>query len=170
MEFPRRSGAGQRLASRCLPGECHGLVGEKGQASRTLSKCIIGENRMTSGRAVRRGEEGAAQRLGTSRIPSGAGMQIVHQGVRADERDDRAGEHLHRPLQERAGFIAWSTLRAQAAEIMDFLQCDVNLDVPVRALRTAEKQIVQLAKAVMSRSRILFLDELTAGSRRQGHF
>jgi ABC-type sugar transport system ATPase subunit len=45
---------------------------------------------------------------------------------------------------------------------MDFLHCDVNLDIPIRTLRTAEKQIVQLAKAVMSKSRILILDELTA--------
>ena len=30
-------------------GECHGLVGENGAGKSTLSKCITGENRMSSG-------------------------------------------------------------------------------------------------------------------------
>ena len=45
---------------------------------------------------------------------------------------------------------------------MEFLKCDVNLDIPVRLMRTAERQIIQLAKAVLNESQVLILDELTS--------
>lgn len=59
-------------------------------------------------------------------------------------------------------FIDWPVLRKRAAELMDFLKCDVNLNIPVKKLRTADRQIVQLAKAVLNESKVLILDELTA--------
>jgi ABC-type sugar transport system ATPase subunit len=48
MEFPGVR-ALDNVSFTLLPGECHGLVGENGAGKSTLSKCIIGENRMTSG-------------------------------------------------------------------------------------------------------------------------
>lgn len=45
---------------------------------------------------------------------------------------------------------------------MDFIQSDVDLTVPVKHLRTAERQIVQLMKALLNEPRVLILDELTA--------
>ena len=45
---------------------------------------------------------------------------------------------------------------------MNFLQCDVNLHVPVKSLRTAERQIIQLAKALLEEPQIIIFDELTA--------
>jgi len=160
MEFPGVR-ALDNVSFTLLPGECHGLVGENGAGKSTLSKCIIGENHMTSGELY---VEGKKVRLNGWDIKDSQrrGMQIVHQEFELMNEMTGLENIFIGHYRTRAGFIAWSALRAQAAEIMDFLQCDVNLDVPVRALRTAEKQIVQLAKAVMSRSRILILDELTA--------
>ena len=42
------------------------------------------------------------------------------------------------------------------------MQCDVNLNIPVKHLRTAERQIIQLAKALLDDPKILIFDELTA--------
>jgi len=46
--------------------------------------------------------------------------------------------------------------------LLDFLQCDVDLSVPVKNLRTAEQQIIQLTKALLNEPKVLILDELTA--------
>ena len=46
--------------------------------------------------------------------------------------------------------------------MLDFLQCDVDLSVPVKNLRTAEQQIIQLTKALLNEPKVLILDELTA--------
>ena len=45
---------------------------------------------------------------------------------------------------------------------MDFLQCEVDLHVPVKRLRTAQQQIIQLAKAILENPQIIVFDELTA--------
>ena len=45
---------------------------------------------------------------------------------------------------------------------MEYMQCSVNLHIPVKRLRTAERQIIQLAKALMDNPQIIIFDELTA--------
>lgn len=59
-------------------------------------------------------------------------------------------------------FVDWAAMRKRASELSEFLQCEVNLNVPVKNLRTAEQQIIQLAKAVLNESKVLILDELTS--------
>ncbi|MGP1419382.1 MAG: sugar ABC transporter ATP-binding protein [Sphaerochaetaceae bacterium] len=144
-----------------LSGECHGLVGENGAGKSTLSKCIIGDNHMTEGRLFVMGRE--------INIPSysihqsqALGIGIVHQEFQL--MNDMSGlENIFVGRYERKGpFIDWKALETRGKELMGFLQCDVDLSVPVRCLRTAERQIVQLAKALLSNPRVLILDELTA--------
>ena len=64
--------------------------------------------------------------------------------------------------QTRGGFINWKKLEKHARKLLDFLQCDVDLSVPVKNLRTAEQQIIQLTKALLNEPKVLILDELTA--------
>jgi len=144
-----------------MPGECHGLVGENGAGKSTLSKCITGENRMTEGELTVCGEK--------IRIPSysiresqARGIAIVHQEFTL--MGDLTGvENIFVGRYEKKGcFIDWKALDRRAQELMDFMQCDVNLHIPVKHLRTAERQIVQLAKAILDNPRILIFDELTA--------
>jgi ABC-type sugar transport system ATPase subunit len=144
-----------------LPGECHGLVGENGAGKSTLSKCVIGENTMTSGELF---VEGKKVRLHAYDIKDSQrlGIQIVHQEFELMNEMTGLENIFIGHYQARSGLIAWNALRRRANELMDFLQCDVNLEIPVRNLRTAEKQIVQLAKAVLSKSKVLILDELTS--------
>ncbi|SLM18079.1 putative ribose/galactose/methyl galactoside import ATP-binding protein [uncultured spirochete] len=144
-----------------MPGECHGLVGENGAGKSTLSTCITGENRMTRGELF---IEGKKVRLSGYSIKESQrlGLQVVHQEFQL--MSDMTGlENIFiGHYARKAGLIDWKTLNRKARELMDFLQCDVNLNVPVHYLRTAEKQIIQFAKAVQSESKVLILDELTA--------
>ena len=160
MEFPGVR-ALDDVSFTLLPGECHGLVGENGAGKSTLAKCIIGENRMTSGELIIDGESISLHNY-SIRESQRRGIAIVHQEFQL-MREMSGLENIFIGHYEKKGpFIDWNTLRKRAAEVLDFLQCDVNLSIPVKMLRTAEQQIVQLAKAVINESKVLILDELTA--------
>ena len=143
------------------PGECHALVGENGAGKSTLSKCITGENQMTAGELYVRGE---LIKPGTWNIRESQkhGIAIVHQeftlmGDMTGVENIFVGRYL-----KKGAFIDWKALDQKAEEVMDRLQCSVNLHVPVKELRTAERQIVQLAKALLDNPDIIIFDELTA--------
>ena len=144
-----------------LPGECHGLVGENGAGKSTLSKCITGENRMTSGELLINGEQVNLAHYGI-RDSQTKGIAIVHQEFTL--MGDMTGvENLFVGRYEtRAGLIDWKKLQKRAYELLEFLQCEVNLDIPVCHLRTAERQIVQLAKCILDNPKVVIFDELTA--------
>ncbi len=160
MEFPGVR-ALDDVSFALMPGECHGLVGENGAGKSTLSKCIIGENHMTRGELH---VEGKKIRIPAYSIKDSQklGIQVVHQEFQL--MSDMTGlENIFiGHYQTKSGVINWKVLGKKAKELMDFLQCEVNLNLPVKYLRTAEKQIIQLAKAVLSESKVLILDELTS--------
>ena len=160
MEFPGVR-ALNNVSFTLLPGECHGLVGENGAGKSTLSKCIIGENIMTSGELYIKGKKIQLSNY-SIRESQKSGLQVVHQEFQLMGEMTGLENIFIGHYTRKAGLIDWKTLQKKARELMDFLQCDVNLNIPVNFLRTAEKQIVQFAKAVHSESKVLILDELTA--------
>lgn len=144
-----------------MPGECHGLVGENGAGKSTLSKCIIGENRMTQGELYIDGEKINIPTYSV-RESQNRKLAIVHQEFQLMREMNGIENIFSGHYQTKAGFIQWKELNRKAKELMEFLQCEVNLTVPVKQLRTAEQQIIQLAKALLHQPRVLILDELTA--------
>ena len=160
MEFPGVK-ALDNVNFTLMPGECHVLVGENGAGKSTLSKCITGENRMTSGELYVKGEKINLASYGV-RESQARGIAIVHQEFTL--MDDMTGtENLFVGRYEKKGiFVDWKKLDKRAAEIMEYLQCEVNMNVPVKRLRTAEKQLIQLAKALLDSPQIIIFDELTA--------
>lgn len=160
MEFPGVKALDQ-VNFTLMPGECHALVGENGAGKSTLSKCITGENRMTSGELYVKGELIKPSSYNV-RESQNRGIAIVHQeftlmGDMSGVENIFVGRYI-----KKHGFVDWKTLDKKAQELMDFLQCDVNLHVPVKNLRTAERQIIQLAKAILDHPQIVIFDELTA--------
>ena len=160
MEFPGVK-ALDNVSFTLMPGECHALVGENGAGKSTLSKCITGENRMTQGELLIDGEPVKLSGYSISKSQERK-IAIVHQEFQL--MGDMTGlENIFVGHYEtRGGFINWRRLEKHAQQLKDFLQCDVDLSVPVKHLRTAERQIVQLMKALLNEPRVLILDELTA--------
>lgn len=144
-----------------LPGECHGLVGENGAGKSTLAKCIIGENRMTSGELIVDGDPIKISSY-SIRDSQDLGIAIVHQEFQLMSEMTGLENIFVGHYDHNGPFIDWSGMRSRAAELLKFLQSEINLNMPVKRLRTAERQIIQLAKAVLNESKILILDELTA--------
>lgn len=144
-----------------MPGECHALVGENGAGKSTLSKCITGENRMTKGELYIKGEPIKISSYGV-RESQNRGVAIVHQEFTLMGDMNGVENIFVGRYEKKFGLIDWKALERRAQEMMDYLQCDINLHIPVKNLRTAERQIIQLAKALLDNPQIIIFDELTA--------
>lgn len=160
MEFPGVR-ALDDVSFQLMPGECHALVGENGAGKSTLAKCVIGENHMTKGELYINGEKINLSSYSV-RASQQRGIAVVHQEFQL--MDDMTGiENIFvGHYSTRGPLIDWNKMKKKAAELMEFLQSDVNVNIPVKYLRTAEKQIIQLARAIMFESKVVILDELTA--------
>ncbi len=160
MEFPGVR-ALDNVSFTLYPGECHGLVGENGAGKSTLSKCLIGENRMTAGELYVEGQKINTHSYSV-RDSQALRMAIVHQEFQLMNEMTGLENIFVGHYTTRAGLVDWKALERRAQEILDFLQTSLNLHVPVKQLRTAERQIIQLAKALLNDPKVLILDELTA--------
>jgi len=160
MEFPGVK-ALDNVSFTLLPSECHALVGENGAGKSTLAKCITGEGRMTTGELYVDGKQIKLSSY-SIRESQALGIAIVHQEFQLMGEMTGLENIFVGHYRTRGPFIDWKTLRKRAAELMEFLKCEVNLNIPVKLLRTADRQIIQLAKAVLNESKVLILDELTA--------
>ena len=144
-----------------MPGECHAMVGENGAGKSTLSKCITGENRMTKGELFVKGEQIKIPSYSVRESQS-RGIAIVHQEFTLMSDMNGVENIFVGRYEKKHGLIDWKALDRRAQEMLDFLQCDINLHIPVKHLRTAERQIIQLAKALLDDPSIIIFDELTA--------
>lgn len=142
------------------PGECHALVGENGAGKSTLCKIICGVYSHYQGELYFCGRRIVfrsplhAQRMGVS---------AVHQELQlVPELSVLENVFLGKFVRSKSGMIDWRTMETKANQIFQFLQVKIDLKVPVKRLRTAEKQIVQLARALNQNARVIILDELTA--------
>lgn len=150
-----------------LAGECHALVGENGAGKSTLSKCIIGDYRMSEGELAIQGEKIHLPSYSV-RKSHAKGIAIVHQEFQLME-ELNGLENIFIGRYEKAGlFVDWKKLEKRGRELLEYLQCDIDLSVKVKHLRTAEKQIIQLAKAMLDNPKVLILDELTAVLQEEG--
>jgi len=141
-------------------GEVHVLLGENGAGKSTLIKIVSGAYQKTRGQIFIEGKEiiikhpRHAQMLGISTIYQELNL-IPHLTV---------GENifLGRESMLLPGVIDDKRLHAMAQEILDDLGVKINSRSPVRALGIAEKQMVEVAKALSVDAKILIMDEPTS--------
>lgn len=60
------------------------------------------------------------------------------------------------------GKIAWKDLKAKAKEVLDRLEVDIPLDAEAGSLRVGERQLLEIARALIQNAKILVLDEPSA--------
>lgn len=140
-------------------GEVHGLVGENGAGKSTLMKIMTGVYQADEGeifiddKPVVIDNVSKAQELGVSII-----FQELNLCPHLTVADNI---YIGRP-PKKAGFIDDKKLHADAQAILDDLGIDLNTHSVVRSLSIAKQQMVEIAKAISTNSRILVLDEPTA--------
>jgi ribose transport system ATP-binding protein len=141
------------------PGRIYGLLGENGAGKSTLMKILAGYERATAGTVS---IDGVAVDFKSSREAEAAGVVLIHQELNLADHLSIV-QNLFLGHEKRRGFLLDEPAMREAA-----LVClkDVGLpghpDRKVRELIVAEKQLVEIAKAMLREARLLIMDEPSA--------
>lgn len=147
------------LAAR--PGRVHGLIGPNGAGKTTLINIVTGYLTPTSGHVLIGGEE----------IERFAPLRSLHYGLRRTFQTPRLMEELSVLENVRLGAIYSDdgpTDRGSArdewvSEVVSALHLDDIVRQPARELPAGARRLVEIARAVVARPRVLLLDEPLAG-------
>jgi ABC-type sugar transport system ATPase subunit len=137
-------------------GEVHALVGENGAGKSTLCKAIAGAIQLTSGDIH---VDGARADFQQPRDALAAGICMVYQEtslvptMTAAQNIELGNEKL---------LTRFRTLNIQAQQLLQSLNFHVDPATPVALLGTAKKQMVEIARAIYNKARIIIFDEPTA--------
>jgi ribose transport system ATP-binding protein len=137
-------------------GEVHALIGENGAGKSTLMRVLGGEMPPNSGE-IR--VDGKITELHGPRAARAHGIAIIHQEL-ALAPDLSVAENIF--LGELSGVISWGALRRRAAELIASLGFDIDPGRRVSSLAVAHQQVVEIAKALSRKVKIIVFDEPTA--------
>ena len=141
-------------------GTVHALVGENGAGKSTLVKILTGVVQADEGdvridgQLVHIGDPQTAHRLGIIAMyqePTVFPDLTVSENV-------FAGRHPRTALRT----VDWRTMRRETQRILAEFDVDLGPDTPVRGLGVADRQLLEIAKALSSSARLLIMDEPTA--------
>ncbi|MDK4732437.1 MULTISPECIES: sugar ABC transporter ATP-binding protein [unclassified Rhizobium] len=140
-------------------GEIHALMGENGAGKSTLVKVLSGFEQPSSGEILLDGKpvvlppNGAAEALG---------IVIIHQEFNlADHLTVTESLFLGREVT-RLGVLDRKYMRAETRKVLDVLGSHVDENALISTLSIADKQMVEIAKAISRDARVVFMDEPTA--------
>ncbi len=140
-------------------GEVVALLGENGAGKSTLSAIIAGLIEPDSGTMVWEGQPYAPASPGDAMAH---GIGLIHQEMRLLPDLTIAENVFVGRLPMTAGRVDRDQMRSRASEQLRRLGLDISPDTPVRQLRVAAQQQVEIAKALTLKARLLILDEPTA--------
>jgi ribose transport system ATP-binding protein len=158
----KRFGATQALDHIDLdvrPGEVVALLGENGAGKSTLSNIIAGTFAPDTGAMTWRGQPYAPAEPGDA-IAAGIGM--IHQELRLLPDLSVAENVFVGRWPMNGGKVDYAEMNRRAAEQLHRLGLDIAPTRPVRTLRVAAQQQVEIAKALTLEAKLLLLDEPTA--------
>jgi D-xylose transport system ATP-binding protein len=144
-------------------GEIHGICGENGAGKSTLMKILSGvyPHGTYEGSVIYDGDElmlkGGAIRKATER-----GIAIVYQELTLVPTMS-VGENVYlgrEPVERQA--INWNKLYANTREILSNYELDVSPHEIVKNLGVGKMQMVEIAKALSEKAKVLILDEPTS--------
>lgn len=141
------------------PGRVYGLLGENGAGKSTLMKILAGYEAPSGGRLL---VDGQARRFTGSREAEDCGIVLIHQEFNLAEHLTIAQNIFLGHEKRRGWLLDDAAMRAETAGYLRQVGLDVGPDTRVSDLIVAEKQLVEIAKALSRRTRLLIMDEPTA--------
>jgi len=152
----------KRVSFELWPKEVHVLVGQNGAGKSTLIKIISGAYRPDTGKIWIDGKQ--VEQL-SPRAARQLGVTTIYQEFNLIPDLSVAENIFLGSFPTRGRWFARLDFRKMKEEARTFLKrfgMDVDPDAPVNSLSIAQHQLVEIAKALSIRARIIILDEPTA--------
>ncbi len=141
-------------------GSVHALMGENGAGKSTLMKIIAGIYSLDAGNFRLRGQE---IRLKSPLDALENGIAMIHQELNLMAPMTVAENiWIRREPKNRFGFVDHGEMRRKTVELFKRLNIRIDPDVRIGTLTVANRQMVEIAKAVSYESDVLIMDEPTS--------
>ncbi len=141
------------------PGEVHSLMGENGAGKSTLMKILSGAYTMDPGGEIR--VDGKAVTIDGPQAASALGVAVIYQELALCP-SLTVAENIYLGRELRHGpRVARREMEAGCADILTRLGASFTAATVVSDLSIAERQLVEIARALQSKARILVMDEPT---------
>ena len=142
-------------------GEVHALLGENGAGKSTLIKIMAGLHQPDSGEIK---VNGNIIRFASPREAHAAGIATVHQELLLFP-ELTVAENIFLAQTPKTAWrtLDWTVMRRRARELLDSLDShELDIDQKVASLSVANRQRIEIARALAQDARVLIMDEPTA--------
>lgn len=143
------------------PGEIHALMGENGAGKSTFIKVITGVHQPDEGKMYLNGHE---VEFHNPKEAKNSGIAAIYQHVTCFP-DLSVTENIfmgHEKIQKGTRRILWKEMHAEANSLLKELGAKFDARTLMGTLSVAEQQIVEIAKALSTKAKIIIMDEPTA--------
>ena len=135
------------------------LLGENGAGKSTTIKVLTGDYRADAGTIA---VDGEVVDVRNPRIARDLGFRVIYQEF-SDAPDLTVAENISLgALASRGGFVRWGAVQQRAVQVLRQLDVDLDPRQSVGELGVAERQILEIARAMAGSARLLVLDEPTS--------
>ena len=141
------------------PGRVIGLLGENGAGKSTLMKILAGYEGLSGGDLR---IDGAAVHFDGPRAAEAHGIVMIHQEFALAEDLTIAQNIFLGHEKTRGWWLDDTAMRAETERVLAQVGLKASPDTLVKRLIVAEKQLVEIAKALQRQARLLIMDEPTA--------
>lgn len=154
------------------PGEILGVIGPNGAGKSTLFNLIAGTFPPDAGHVIVDGRDmtraGAVARIGAGlarsfQIPRPFPRMTVLENVLTAAQDQPGEGFVAALLRPRATRAAERANVARARDLLDFVTLSHLEDQPAAVLSGGQRKLLELARVLMARPRVILLDEPAAG-------
>lgn len=143
-------------------GQVLGLLGENGAGKSTLMKILAGFEQASGGSLL---VNGAVHSFANSREAEAQGIVLIHQEFSLAE-DLTIAQNLFLGHEKKRGWggllLDDDAMRTEARQAIAQVGLTADVDTRVKDLIVAEKQLVEIARALLRKARLLIMDEPTA--------
>jgi ribose transport system ATP-binding protein len=141
------------------PGRVVGLLGENGAGKSTLMKILAGYERPSGGQLI---IDGVERHFADAREAEALGIALIHQEFNLAEHLSITQNIFLGHEKKRGWLLDGRAMAEEAAACLGQVGLDLDPATRVGDLIVAEKQLVEIAKALSRKARVLIMDEPTA--------